>query len=271
VAEWFDTLSKWELIKACGGISAIVSFIAILIRELILSKWKTKQEIKVEGIRSELDKSNQLINTLTSTSTDLILSANQKKIECLDVLWSKMMSIRESLNKTVHTFYTILTKDEIIKLPSNAGSMITDFKSSFDYLKYLESISDLLSQAQRTRPFIGTKLWSIFFAYNAFQGRLTYLIFDGFETGTVRYWLDEAEKKTIFSIFNKVINEEMFEKITKDESLAFNTILIYLESLALNEISEQLSGKEQINSVLEYSQGLSKYQKELEENKKKIV
>ena len=269
MAEWFDTLSKWELIKACGGISAIVSFIAILIRELFLSKWKTKQEIKVEKIRSELDKSNQLISNLTNTSTDLILSANQKKIECLDLLWSKMMSIRESFNKTVYTFYTILTKDEIIKLPTTAGSMIADFKDSFDFKKYLESISDLLSQAQRTRPFIGTKLWSIFFSYYAFQGRLTYLIFDGFETGQVRYWLDDAEKKTIYSIFNKVIDEEMFEKITKDELLAFNTILIYLESLALNEISEQLSGKEQINLTLDYVLELSERAKEIEENKKK--
>lgn len=261
--ELINTLDNWTIVKIFGGLtiilSSVISFIAILIRELIISKWKTKQQIEIENIKSELSQNNQIIEYLTKTRSDIYLSSSNERVNGLKTIWETMTQTKESMESLVFMSYTILTRDELINLPSTQNEAIRQAIDSFDSLRYFNENHDLVLKAQLHRPFIGFKLWSIFSAYQSFIGRLTYLIRDGLENGVVKFWIDD--RNYFEQVLEKVITKKEIDELCKIELLAFHGILNYLEALALNEISEQISGKKVTESTINHALELSKMTK----------
>lgn len=261
--EIINNLDNWTIVKVLGGLtiilSSVISFIAIMIRELIINKWKTKQQIEIENIKSELSQNNQIIEHLTKTRSDIFLTSSQERINGLKSIWQIMIEIKEAMDSLVFMAYSILSRDELINLPNSNNQSIQQAYKSFDPNNYFIKNHELVIKAQMHRPFIGYKLWDIFFAYQSFQGRLTYLIKEGFEKGKINYWLDDINY--IEQVIEKVISKKEFSELTKNEFYAFHAILNYLEVLALNEISEQISGKKVTESTIKHAIELSKLTK----------
>lgn len=261
--ELINTLDNWTIVKVLGGLtimfSSVISFIAILIREKIIGKWKSQQQTDIERIKSQLSQNNQIIEQLTKTRSDIYLSSNHERLDGLKVIWEIMNQTKESMESLVFMSYTILTREELINLPKTQNHVLKQAIDSFDATSYFEQNHKMVLKAQLHRPFIGFRLWTIFFAFQSFIARLTYLIRDGLKRGKVKFWMDD--RNYLEQVFEMVISKKELDELCKNELLAFNAILNYLEALALNEISEQISGTKVIESTINHALDLSRITK----------
>lgn len=264
--EILESIDNWTLIKLVGGISLLlssaISFIAYLIKDFLNRKWKTKYEKEIVKLNSQLTQNNQLINHMTSSISDIYLSSNTKRLDYLDTVWKSMMKLKNNIPTIVFTAYTILTKEEIENLPNTDNPYAMASIRSFKPNEYLDFHNKLFSEIELTRPFIGDKLWLIFYSYQAFIGRLTYLIKDGLEKGKVRYWRDEED--LIGQILSSTISDKEFEELTNKEIFAFRNILSFLEYKALNDISEQITGKRMTTETISQAIKFSKIQAKMQ-------
>lgn len=255
----FAKIDNWELIKLLGGltiiISSIISFIAYFIKSYFINKWKSKQQTEIEIIKARFDQNNQLISNLTSSLTNVYLSSNNKRFEYLEKIWVGMMTIKSNMPTIVTTSYSILTKEELINLPKTDNKYLKASIQSFNAEEYLESNFKINSDLQKCRPFIGESLWIIYFVYQAFIGRLTILIEEGLRKGKITNWHDDFG--FINQILNSVITKDQLEKLMSNSN-SFNNVLNFLESIAINDISEQITGKritdETVKRALEISE-----------------
>jgi hypothetical protein len=250
---------KWDLIKLIGTItlviSSIVSFIAYLIKDFFLDKWKADQQKEIDALKSLSDQNNLIINNLTDSLSKIYLSSNEKRISYLEKAWNGFLEVKSKTPSLVFLVYGILIRDEIINLPNTKNSHILDEIKNFKPNEFIFIQSDISTELEKIRPFIGEKLWTIFSVYKAFLGRLTFLLQDGLVKGTVTYW--QQDQSFINQILGLVIQPNEIKKLMENDHTSFQNIINFLEYKALNEISEQVSGKrmteENVKQAIELS------------------
>ena len=257
--EMLENIDNWTLIKYISGLtitlSSIISFISYFIKDYFLNKWKSKYDIDLEVLRAKFSQNNSIIDNLTNSLSNVYLASNDKRIQYLEGVWEGMMNLKRNMPGIISMAYNILTKEEIENLPNTTNEFARASINSFDSMQYFESHSKLTAKLELSRPFIGNKLWEIFFTYQAFIGRLTYLIQDGLEKDKVKYWKDDLN--FINQILKPIIKKEELEKLLEKDITAFNNVLNFLEFKALNDISEQLTGKKMTNESVEHAIRLS--------------
>ncbi len=260
-----ENIDNWTLIKYVGGLtiilSSIISFIAYGIKDYFLNKWKSKYDIELEVLRAKFNQNNLILDNLTNSLSNVYLASNDKRIKHLEGVWEGMMYLKRNMPGIVSMAYNILTRAEIENLPSTKNKFAKASINSFDSMNYFKSQSDLTAKIELSRPFIGEKLWEVFFTYQAFIGRLTYLLQDGLEKDKVKYWKDDLN--FINQILKPTIKKEELDKLLEIDITAFNNILNFLEFKALNDISEQLTGKKMTNESVEHAIRLSNLTKNI--------
>lgn len=258
--EILEQIDNWTLLKLVGGLtvilSSLISFTAYFIKDYFLNKWKANQEKELAGLKAQADQNNQLLNNVTNAISNLYLASNEKRIASLDKVWNGMMEIKRNLPALVSMAYTILTKEEIISLPQTNNNYTRANISSFKAQEYHESCNKIMKEIEKARPFIGENLWIVLFVYQAFLGRLTYLIEDGLKKGKVNYW--KEDKNFIDQILGAVIKPDELQQLFKNDITSFHNVLNFLEFKALNDISEQISGKRMTEETVKQALELSK-------------
>lgn len=258
--ELFENMDNWTLIKILGGLtivlSSIISFFAYFIKDYYIDKWKFNYQIEIEKLKTQLNQNNIILNNLTNSISNIYLSSNEKRIEYLDKVWNGMMVIKQNIPSLIYIAYNILSKEEIIDLPNTKNKYIRKDIDEFEPEKYFVNNNNIINEIEKTRPFIGEKLWIIFFVYQAFIGRLTFLIQDGLNKGKVEYWIDDD------SFFKKmlgnIIKPNELVQLLDNQFSAYNNIINFLEYKALNDISEQITGKKMTEESLKRAIELSK-------------
>jgi len=258
--ELLQQVDNWTQIKLVGGLvfvlNSIISFVAYLIRELYLNKWKAKQESELAVLKARADHNNQLLSNVTNAISNLYLASNEKRIASLNKVWTGMLDIKGNLPVLVFNTYSILTKEEIIKLPEDKNEYFKELISSFNAQEYHLHGHKIIKEVEETRPFIGENLWLVFFVYQAFLQRLTYLIDDGLKKGKIVYW--KEDKNFIDQMLGVVIKPEELQQLFRNDVASFNNVLNFLEFKALNDISEQISGKRMTEETVSQAIALSK-------------
>jgi len=257
--ELIENMDNWTLVKLIGGmtiiLSSVISFVAYFIKDYYINKWKSNYQIDIEKIKGNLSQNNSILDNLTKSISNIYLASNEKRIEYLEKVWNGMMEQKRGLPSVIFMAYTILTKEEIEKLPQTTNEYTIAGIKSFKPKEYFDFHLNITSELEKTRPFIGEKIWLIYFVYQAFLGRLTYLIQDGLEKGKVKYWKDD--KGFINQILLSVIKKDELNKLIEKDISSFHNILNFLEFKALNDISEQLSGKRMTEESVEQALKLS--------------
>lgn len=262
--ELLQQIDNWTLIKLVGGLtvvlSSIISFIAYFIREVFLNKWKAKQESELAILKARADQNNQLLSNMTNAISNLYLASTEKRIVSFNKVWTGMLAIKRSLPVLVFNSYSILTKEELIKLPQTDNEYFKTIISSFNAQEYHLHCYKITKEVEETRPFIGETLWLVFFVYQAFLQRLTYLIDDGLKKGTIVYW--KEDKNFIDQMLGAVIKPEELQQLFSNDVASFNNVLNFLEFKTLNDISEQISGKRMTEETVRQAIALSKLAQE---------
>ncbi|MBC7000100.1 hypothetical protein [Cytophaga sp. FL35] len=251
--DFFQNIDNWTLIKYTGGItvvlSSLIAFISHVLKDFLLNKWKLKYDTELESLKAKFSKNNTILENLTGSLSNVYLASNEKRIESLEAIWTGMLRVKNEMPVLVSMAYNILTPEEIENLPNtNKFNALID---AFEPINYFEKHSNLIHQLELSRPFIGETLWSIFFTYQAFIGRSIFLIKEGLEQGKVTHWKNDSN--FINQILTVIIEPEELEKLTMKDKTAYSNVLSFLESKALNDISEQLTGKKMTDDTLSHA------------------
>ena len=261
--ELLNSIDNWTIIKLVGGltlvISSLISFIAYFIKDSVINKWKSNYQKELELLKADSAKNNSILNNLTNSISHIYLSSNTKRIDALELVWSNMMRIKENQPNLTMMSYSILIKSEFLKIPYTDNKYTRASVDEFRPEEYFEKHHKLVKEISVKRPFIGEKLWSIFFTYQAFLGRLNFLLQDGLKKGELTYWHDDLN--FIKQVLRMAIKQEEMDKLLVDNITSFHNILNFLEFKAINDINEQITGKRMTEESVNYAIELSKITK----------
>lgn len=237
-------------------ISSIISYLAYLIKDYFLEKWKGAQIKEVEALKSELEKSNLLVEKISNSISSTYLDTNKRRVENIEQVWAIMMKMKWQIPPLVNFAYKALTREELENLPNSTNISLQDLISQFNPEDFFNSQHELFTQAEQKRPFLGENMWMHFYVYQAFIGRTIFLLYDGLKKGKVKHWKDD--EPIIRDILRAVISDDELKKLIMNDFIAFNNILSFLESQVTIDITEQLTGKRITEQSVKYSIDLSR-------------
>jgi hypothetical protein len=233
-------LNITEIIAVLGGwtliISAISAWIGKLVAEKVTLKWKEQQKKELNKMTHQLASDRLIMESAVSNLSSGQKVAQEKKIQAIEILWKNIIEIRDGLQSAI-TFYKILLPSEYndVFTKSNMRLMISDLNEG--------QIAQTISKTYDTeiyRPYLGEKLWLLFFIYRAFLGRISHILIDGLNKGTIEDW---RKDNAVHSLLENVFHDEQMKAVTNESPIAMHNAITLLEAMILEEISLIMSGE----------------------------
>ena len=234
-----DVIRRWEFFDSDTGIDIAKELRAYHIPDF--SNWSDP-----EAFEQQVSRVVQALQGNAPTGSpraaeppktpDVLL---QKRLAAAETLWTTVLDLRERLSAVIF-FYTIL-------VPSEYDSVFEPDRKTREMVSGIsdELIGAAMSRAQRVeegRPYLSDSLWSSFFVYRAFLGRLAVLIVMGKHDRHIGDWRDDNGIRQILgSLFDKS-QLEMF-LAPKNNVHAVNQVLDVLQKRMLDEISRISTGQ----------------------------
>ncbi len=254
-----NKFDNWALIKLFGGItivlSAVISFVAMILKDWINSKFEIKNQKDIELLKDNLLQSQKLIENLSTSMSNIYISSNQKIIDSYDKIWNSMINVRKNFPPVAYVVYSAFTKDEFLKIPSIFNSTLKLEYDKLNFVEYMNKETEYLETAQKYRPFVDIKTWNTFYTYQALFGRLYYLLYQIKTNNIKSLWYDDLN--FINDILKLSIDEKDLAKLIEDKFNAFTNVYNYLEMQMHNETQNHLLGKKVNEEKLKLSMAIS--------------
>ena len=256
--ETLEQIDNWTLVQLVGGVAVIFPALVLLVKEIFFSKWKAKQERDLEILKAKTNDNSLLLSNLTTSLSGIYLASNEKRILYLETVWKHMLKMKAEIPPIIFMAYTILTKEEVQDLKSTTNVYAKTGIRQFNGQEYLAANHAITSEIEGYRPFIGENLWFIFSIYQGFLGRITYTFDRDLKNDSeekITHWKDD---KYFEQILETIIKPSELKQLVKPDFRAFQNVLNFIEVKALNEISEQLSGKRMTEETVKHAITLGK-------------
>jgi hypothetical protein len=236
-----EVIRGWECVDADSGIDIARELRAYHIPDF--SNWSDPEAFErqvakvVQALKADTTPESKKRNTERTKEPDLVL---QKRLSATETLWSAVLDLKERFSAVIF-FYTIL-------VPSEYDSVFEPNSKTRDMIGSVtdELIGEAMRHAERVengRPYLGDTLWSQFFVYRAFLGRLASLIVLGKRRRHVGDWReDNGIRQILGSVFEKG-QLDAFLASTQNPH-AINQVLDRLQNMMLNEISRISAGQQ---------------------------
>ena len=258
-----------NLIIAIGGWGVLIIGLSTGIYKLLQQRLQKKYDADIEDLKSKNSLNNSLINSLTNSISSVYLASTEKRVDYLEKTWIAMLELKQQYPTNINLLYTLFTKEEVETMDLTQNKLFINQLKKISIENYQDLTHSLVDKINLSRPFIGNDLWLTFFAYQAFLGRIAFNTTMNIGEGKLEFWT--KDKKYLDSILKTVIPEKHLIILLKDDISAFNNILNYLESKALNNIYEQLSGRQLSNENLNQAIKLSEVNTPSNEKQKKAL
>lgn len=258
-------MSITELIAAIGGggviIVAIAGWISSLVAKRIIHNWEVSAKKETAALQYQLDKNKLFMETvLAATSGGQDLS-QKRRLDSVERLWKTVVEYKNSLS-AVTFFYGILMPSEYDEaLVPKAGK--PDILQSINEDLLLSAL-EITKNLYKERPFLGETLWFQFYIYQAFLGRLAFLLFNGKRNAHIADWRDDSGIKQFLGF---ILRPKEVQKILEDKNdfKAIDRVIEKLESDMLLEASMIVSGRRSALESFENAKDLRKAVEGLEE------
>jgi hypothetical protein len=250
--ELIEQLNNWELLKLFGEIGAIISviisFFAVLIRDFFSKKLDKANQKEIEKLKHKYAKTESIMNNIAQSISCAYSNSNSRITLAYEEVWKALLQIRTNIPSFIFSSYISLTKQEIKELPKSTNVFLKNNFSVIDYTSFFPKHSEILNSIEPQRPFISSRAWNIFYAYQAFIGRLVFLFYEGSTSGKIESWQDDINFRS--QILGLAINMDQLNTLLENEVTAFYSIISYLELDMTNEIQNHLYGKEMVKETL---------------------
>jgi len=258
-------ISVTEIIVLLGGwaviVTGLVTWIGKLVAEKVTLKWKEQQQKEIETLRSQLTRDRIVMETAISSFSSGQRAVQEKKIQATAKLWKRVLKIRKVCHSAIF-FYNIVHPSEYNEVfaKPNMKAMISNLDDSV-----VDQIISDPEDFESNRPFLGEKLWLLFFIYRAFFGRITLILVDGLKKGKIKDW---RKDHGVHSLLKYVLSNEQITAVTVESPIAMHKAITLLEAMLLEEISLIISGSKASKDTFELAKKLGELTGEMAEMKK---
>jgi hypothetical protein len=256
VTQMIALLGGWTVI-----IVGLVTWIGKLVAEKVTLKWKEQQQKEIETLRSQLARDHIIMETAISSFSSGQRAVQEKKIQATETLWKHVLKIRK-ICQSVIFFFTILRPSEYNEVfaKPNIKAMVSDVDDSV-----LDQISSNPENFESNRPFLGEKLWLLFFIYRAFLGRITFILVNGLKEGKIEDW---KKDDGVHSLLKSILSNDQITAVTVESPNAMHNVITLLEAMLLEEISLIISGSKASKDTFELAKKLGKLTGEIDKMKR---
>lgn len=207
---------------------------------------KSDLEISLEKTKAELDTNRTILNLAITSLANESRTAQKKRIKATEDIWNTTMEIRNVASSIVF-FYSILLPNEYKEGITNREliNIENTDKNIDEYL--LKSLSN--NEIEKSRIFVGEKLWFLFWSYRAIFLRLGKKFIDLAKKGEVFIWTEDSLIKEYMNI---VLDENEIEYIKNNHDFKkLNALKEFIEIKIINEIEALISGEKAATSSFE--------------------
>ena len=238
-------IESWKIWALFGGIpivtSAIISAIWFLVSKRIILKWSYEQNEKIEAFKNELNKSSSLLTNLLNSQTNTYLLAQEKRLMAVESIWNAVLRIKNEFPPQVNLMYSILTEVEIRNILNDFDPKRTlpSEIRKFNLEAYTNKLVTEFLYLDQFRIYLDTKIWTAFFVYRAFCGRVAYWVGKGIKDGQILPWQEDNAIKEILKILFK---QDVLDQLLSPKT-SFQYCLDTIEYSVLNEITGLTTGE----------------------------
>jgi len=259
-------VSITKIIVLLGGwavvITGLAAWIGKLVAEKITLNWKEQQQKEIETMKEQLARDRLVIETAISNFSSGQIAAQEKKMQAVENLWQRVLKVRKAcwpaifLYSMLHPteYNDIFTKPSAKAMISNLDDSLTD--------RMVSDTEDLES----FRPYLGEKLWLLFFVYRAFLGRISFILVDGQKKGKIKDW---RKDQGVHQLLSHVLSKEQLTTVTDKSPIATHNAITLLEAMLLEEINLIISGHKASKETFEHAKKLGELMREMEALKKR--
>lgn len=247
-------IESWKIITFLGGIPAVISGIIgaiwILTSKKIILKWTSKENKKLEEIKGSINQNNLMVSNLIDSHSNAYLFAQEKRLDAIEKFWDIYLTAKQLFPSEIWTMYTVYMREELKTILDdyNPQSVIPPLIRKFDVEKYTNKLMKETEPLEKYKIYIDPKLWTYFWVYRAFCGRITKFVDNCKSKNQIEHW---TEEKQLNDLLKLVMTDKEITKIYKNYIFSLQFAFDLFEQKIINEITELTTGKKQTMSYLE--------------------
>ena len=213
-------------------ISGLVFVVKTEISERRRQSRDANYSLRLEEHRDALARITGQLSAVQATANAALLEGQrasaERRANAVDALWREVLRIRNESPAAVGMLD--------ILLPSEYQNFVTNdrFRSLVPELE--ETVATLVDhEIEHVRPFLGERVFTLFFIYRAVHGRICFLLDRGVKAGKVTPWFDDAG---VHQLLLTILTESEIQALTE---LTLGRVR-WMSSLIEGKILEQLWG-----------------------------
>jgi uncharacterized membrane-anchored protein YhcB (DUF1043 family) len=250
-------IESWTLIKLLGGfafvIVAAIGFLSKIFLTKVAHSSQHSYNRRLEDIKGEIDKSNNLLNSITSNYFSASQKIVDKKIIAYEILWKNFQRTREDFPSGISLVYQLLHDDEIEKenayedLDSNPkmGPVLRKHSQHEEMRKMIDTTKELTD----FRIYLSEKSYALVKSYQGIIFRVTHMFIWEYEKKKLYQW---KKDDAIITYMKSNFNEKEIAYINGIKVGALDNVLNLFEYKILKDIKKNLLITDSENDSIAY-------------------
>lgn len=250
-AEQFEQLLI-TVVASLGGIGVILGAVFAWLGKVFIDniylKTNAKHQKDIDKLRETATERRDLINSLLTVITNQQSKSYEKILKSIELVWNKVLEISAYTRTLVYI--------HIIIPPEALKNQLNTFYSSIPSTtleELLETVHNINSEVEKVRPFIGEKLWELFFSYNAFLARISWKVIEGKSNQKLHPWDKDNNgevDKHLFEILEHIFSKDEILSLIKTPE-PVETIIKVFEIKILEEMNQMILGNKFVDRTID--------------------
>lgn len=257
-------IGSWllSIIASAGASALLLVALGYLLRNLITARLSRavayEYDLRMEEVRTQNARVLEALRearTERESSRTVALAALgshvsaivDRRVAAIDILWSAFREIDKNVPFYVHAL-------EMISYNENGiGPLLHKELKAAEFLKVAEGRLAAGQRVASVRPFLGERLYALFYAARAILGRATTTTIRSYQQGSLQPWYDEEGIEDLLRVALTPDELEVFRN-RKGDKLTWLTRQLEVRLMA--EVSNVLSGGASAEDTLGRAQRL---------------
>ena len=212
----------------------------------------------LEEHRDALARISTQLSAVQSTANAALLEGQrasaERRANAVDALWREILRIRNDSPAAV-TMLDIL-------LPSEYGKFVTENRFRSLVPEVEETVTIFLDpEIERVRPFLGERVFALFFIYRAVHGRICVLLESGVKARRVLPWFEDAG---IHQLLGTILTDHELRAFTELTHGQVQWMRNLIEGKILDQLRRVIAGEVSTTEGLEQAQRVQEIMREVE-------
>lgn len=238
-------IESWKIWLLFGGIptitSGIIAGLWYLISKKVILGWTSTENQKFEEFKYQLNRNSNILTDILNSQSNAYFLSQEKRLVAVETIWQAALKIKNDFPAAINLMYSILTEKEIRGILNDfePKRIIPNQIRNFNVEEYTNKLVSNNLHLDQYRIYLDSQIWTCFFVFRSFCGRVAYWVDKGIKGGEIKPW---QEDKGCLEILGLLFNPNELNNLTNtNTSLQF--CLDSIEFKLLNEITELTTGK----------------------------